>query len=122
VLWAIVNSPESQLSAAERKEMNEKLEALLQSTSDMAARRQGAFYVGPDLKLMAVSVTADSSFAVSKPMALFQLRMIPLPPTQPRRQSAVTAKGDRFLVNTVVAPPVRSPVTVVLNWDAVMKK
>jgi hypothetical protein len=31
VLWASVNAPESQLSTGERKELNEKLEGLLQS-------------------------------------------------------------------------------------------
>ena len=87
-------------------------------------RRDGKeiFYVGPDEKLMSVSVTADSSFAASTPAPLFQLRMIPVPLTQPRQQYAVTAKGDRFLVNTVVEPTSPPPVTIVLNWTAALKK
>jgi len=87
-------------------------------------RRDGKelFYVGSDQKLMAVPVTADASFAASTPTALFQLRTISLPPTQPRRQYAVTATGDRFLVNTVVEPATLSPVTVVLNWTVALKK
>src|SRR5262249_48921758 len=59
------------------------------------------FYVGPDQKLMAVAVTDEGSFAAGTPTPLFQLRLIPVPPTQPRQQYAVTEKGDRFLVNTV---------------------
>ena len=45
-------------------------------------RRDGKelFYVGADQKLMAVSVTAESSFTAGTPSALFQLRMIPLLP------------------------------------------
>jgi eukaryotic-like serine/threonine-protein kinase len=87
-------------------------------------RRDGKelFYVGEDQKLMAVSIAADSSFNANTPTALFQLRMIPQQPTLPRQQYAPTAKGDRFLVNTIVEPPVPSPVTVVLNWEAALKK
>jgi hypothetical protein len=71
---------------------------------------------------MAVSVTAESEFKASAPAPLFQLRMVPLPPTQPRQQYAVTAKGDRFLVNTAVEPPIPAPITIVLNWTAALKQ
>jgi hypothetical protein len=87
----------------------------------MAARRQRLFYVGPDLRLMTVSVTDDSSFAMASRWRP-STAQIPLPPTLPRQQYSVTAKGDRFLVSTVVEPSVPSPVTVVLNWDAALKK
>ena len=87
-------------------------------------RRDGKelFYVAPDQRLLAVAVTADSSFSAGPPAPLFQLRVIPLPPTNPRPQYDVNASGDRFLVSTVVEPPVPSPVTVVLNVDAALKK
>jgi len=89
-------------------------------------RRDGKelFYVAPDQKLMAVPVTADSSlaFAAGTPTPLFQVKMIPLPPTQPRLQYAATANGNRFLVNTVVEPASPSPITVVLNWAAGLKR
>ena len=56
-------------------------------------------------------------------IALFQLRTFPVPPgIDPRQQYAVTANGDRFLVNTVVEPSAPSPVTVVLNWRAELKR
>ena len=80
------------------------------------------YYVAPDQRLMAVPVTAESEFKAGTPAPLFQLRMVPLPPTQPRQQYAVTAKGDRFLVNTLVEPPIPAPVTIVLNWTAALKK
>jgi hypothetical protein len=40
----------------------------------------------------------------------------------PRQQYAVIAKGDRFLVNTVIEPSLPAPVTIVLNWTAALKK
>src|SRR5436190_362404 len=87
-------------------------------------RRDGKelFYVAPDQKLMAVSVSGDASFAAGKPTPLFQLRLIPYPPVDPRLQYAVAARGDRFLVNMVVEPIAVSPVTLVLNWTAALKK
>ena len=90
-------------------------------TGDFVVRKE-PFYIGPDQKLMAVSVTTDPSFAASAPRPLFQLRVIPLPPTQPRQQCAVSTAGDRFRVNTMVEPTAPSPVTIILNWDAVLKK
>jgi hypothetical protein len=80
------------------------------------------YYVGPDQRLMAVSVTADSGFDAGMPTALFELRMIPFPPTQPRQQYAVSGNGDRFLVNTFVEPSVPPPVTIILNWTAALQK
>ena len=87
-------------------------------------RRDGKelFYIGPDQKLMTAPVTGDSQFVAGTPTPLFQVRMIPFPPTQSRQQYAVTAHGDRFLVNTVVEPAAPSPITVVLNWTAGLKK
>ncbi len=80
------------------------------------------FYMAPDQMLMAASVTADTQFTAGVPTPLFPLHTIPVPPTQPRRQYAVTSRGDRFLVNTVVEPAVQTTVTVVLNWPAAVKK
>jgi hypothetical protein len=53
---------------------------------------------------------------------MFQMRTIPVPPTQPRRQYAVAPKGDRFLVNMVVEPDVPTPLTLVSNWPAGLKQ
>ena len=75
-----------------------------------------------DQALMAASITADTQFAAGVPTPMFQLRTIPVPATHPRRQYAVAPKGDRFLVNTVVEPAVPTPVTIVLNWPAALKK
>lgn len=34
----------------------------------------------------------------------------------------VTADGNRFLVNTIIGETVSSPITLVANWDAELKK
>jgi eukaryotic-like serine/threonine-protein kinase len=78
------------------------------------------FYVAPDQRLMAVPITTGSSFAAGIPSPLFQLHMMSMPPMYNRQEYAAAAKGDRFLVNTVAEPPLPSPVTVVLNFDAAL--
>ena len=35
---------------------------------------------------------------------------------------AVTPDGKRFLVNTALEPAAQAPMTVVLNWPALLKK
>jgi hypothetical protein len=87
-------------------------------------RRDGKelFYMAPDQTMMAAAVRADGPFVTDVPTRLFQMRTIPVPATQPRRQFAVSAQGDRFLVNTVVEPAVPTPVTVVLNWARALAK
>jgi eukaryotic-like serine/threonine-protein kinase len=80
------------------------------------------FYVSPDQRLMAVSIRADSSFSAGTPAPLFQLHMLSLPLRYSRQEYAVTAEADRFLVNTLVEPPIPSPITVILNFDAGLRK
>ena len=71
---------------------------------------------------MAVPIGAGTTFEPATPVVLFQARTLDVPPTAPRAQYAVTAKGDRFLVNTVVARPAPTPITVVLNWSAALEQ
>jgi hypothetical protein len=80
------------------------------------------FFINRDQDLMAVTVNAARAFAASAPTALFHVRTLAMPPTQPRAQYAVTAKGDRFLVNTVVESPTATPITIILNGTAALKK
>jgi hypothetical protein len=86
-------------------------------------RRDGKelFYLGADRRLMAVEVkTEAATFASGAPRALFETR-ISKGEDRPGDQYAVTADGQRFLVNTVAAEGADSPVTVVLNWAAAKK-
>jgi eukaryotic-like serine/threonine-protein kinase len=79
------------------------------------------FYLAPDNKLMAVSVTTGPNFDSQSPVSLFQANL---------RETAaatseeffydVTKDGQRFLVNTQLKTGV-TPMTVILNWAAKMK-
>jgi hypothetical protein len=86
-------------------------------------RRDGRelFFLGPDGKLMAVPVSIDGDFHADAPHPLFNVDVAQ--PTQPyQTQYAVTADGQRFLVNTVVEQPDRPALTVMLNWIALLNK
>jgi Tol biopolymer transport system component len=79
------------------------------------------YYVAPDRALMAVAVeTAVSPIRIGRPVKLFQ--MPPVGTTSNRHQYQPTAKGERFLVNGRVPTDTDSPVTVLLNWPAVVGK
>jgi eukaryotic-like serine/threonine-protein kinase len=77
------------------------------------------YYLSEDRKLMAVSVGAGPSFGV--PQALFQTRVPP--GVHANRTHYVPSRdGTRFLVNTQSGDPSPTPITVVLNWTAALKK
>jgi len=77
------------------------------------------YYMGPDRKLMAVSVNLGSSFQMGTPTALFQTRVFRY--DAPNRY-AVSNDGKRFLVNSSIDEINNTPITVVLNWTATLKK
>jgi Tol biopolymer transport system component len=85
-------------------------------------RRDGneILYLAPDNKLMAATVKGEgASFEVSAVKALFQTRMV----LGGRYNYAVSADGQRFLVNTLPERAASAaPITVVLNWAAGLKK
>jgi hypothetical protein len=73
---------------------------------------------------MAVTIRGESELEIGAPVALFDTA-IPFPRNdgnQSQRYYDVTADGQRFLINTprVIANP--SPITVVLNWTAGLKR
>jgi serine/threonine protein kinase/Tol biopolymer transport system component len=76
------------------------------------------YYLSADRKLMAVPVAAGPSFGI--PRALFQ-SAVPSGVIVNRTHYVPTRNGERFLVNTVVGVPA-SPITMVLNWAATLKK
>jgi Tol biopolymer transport system component len=81
-------------------------------------RRDGSeiFFRSPDNKLMAasVSVAAGHSLTVGEVKVLFDNEII----RAGSPSYAVSPDGQRFLVNTAAA----APMTVVLNWQAALKK
>ncbi len=78
------------------------------------------FFVAADRKLMAVEVKAASTFEASVPRELFQTRVSGLSDT--RTHYSITADGQRFLVVNTAEDMISSPITVVLNWTAELKR
>ena len=77
------------------------------------------YLLSEDQKLMAVSVNAGPSFGVPQP--LFQTR-VPAGVSANRTHYLPSRDGKRFLVNTEVGDPLPTPIMVVLNWTAALKK
>ena len=82
-------------------------------------RRDGKelFYLALDRKLMAVTVKTGATFENDAPRAMFQTE---LNVAGLRQSYAVSADGNRFLLNTPLGTE-SPPITVVLNWPALLK-
>jgi serine/threonine protein kinase/Tol biopolymer transport system component len=88
-------------------------------------RRDGKelFYISTDSKLMAVDVTTNPAFKAGIPKALFPAPIWG-PPMFVTRYD-VTADGKKFLINTLrpeATGAASTPITVVLDWQAGLKK
>lgn len=77
------------------------------------------FYLSLDGRLMAVPVTLGAIAEIGKPQVLFQTR-VDSTMGQIWHQYDVMPGGQRFLVNT--QETVTAPVTVVLNWPALVRR
>jgi hypothetical protein len=69
-----------------------------------------------------VKAGAEHVFEVSAPETLFDSHAASINPGYNFFPYAVTADGKRFLVNTTVGDAVETPLTVVVNWLAAVKK
>jgi eukaryotic-like serine/threonine-protein kinase len=85
-------------------------------------RRDGKelFYLAPDNKLMAIDVTTSPNFNPSPPHALFDTHVVRSPVDQFIWDA--TADGKKFLMVTAAGEDAPVPVTVILNWQAALKK
>jgi serine/threonine protein kinase/Tol biopolymer transport system component len=73
------------------------------------------YFIAPDGKLMATSVTSTgATFAAGTPMALFLVAVAPGAGTN-KQQYAVSRDG-RFLINQPVEASSTTPITLILNW------
>jgi Tol biopolymer transport system component/tRNA A-37 threonylcarbamoyl transferase component Bud32 len=80
------------------------------------------FYLAPDRTLMAVDVATGATLESGTPHPLFRTQA-PFPGSFWRMNYDVTADGSRFLVTTPVEGSARpSPLSVVLNWPAALRK
>ena len=85
-------------------------------------RRDGKelFYVSQDGRLMATDVSIGSAFKPGITKALFAAPIHISDETMGSFRWAVTARGDRFLIDA--ATTASEPLTVVLNWTSALKK
>ncbi len=81
-------------------------------------RRNGRelFYYARDGKLMAAPVKSGASFEVGAAVSLFEFRSGTV--SAHWAPYAVTADGQRFLINAIVEMEPNAPLTVVVNWAA----
>jgi len=90
-------------------------------------RRDGKelFYISADSKMMAVEVSTAPVFKAGVPKVLFPAPIFGGGNTNNVTRYDVTADGKKFLINSVLpeaSAPALSPITVVLNWTALLKK
>ncbi|MDQ3666680.1 MAG: hypothetical protein M3410_08900, partial [Acidobacteriota bacterium] len=78
------------------------------------------FYVAADRKLMAVEVKLGATFEPGVIKTLFATRVLTL--IGFRNHYAVTADGQRFLINTTIEETSATPISVVVNWTADLKR
>lgn len=86
-------------------------------------RRDGKelFYLAPDDKLMAVAVSAVSgAFQAGIPKDLFQAQLMPI--SYWRNIYDASPDGQRFLMLVPANEAKPAPITVVVNWPALLKK
>jgi serine/threonine protein kinase len=91
--------------------------------SEPAWRRDGKelFYLSPKRQMMAVPITAGSRLHAGIPQRLFEAAVSSvLSPNYTRSQYAVTADGQRFLINEPIGKGSLSAITVVFNWPAML--
>jgi dipeptidyl aminopeptidase/acylaminoacyl peptidase len=76
------------------------------------------FFDGPGEHIMAAAVIArGDTFEVGRTQPLFEIR-----PQRPGNVFDVTPDGQRFLVNTAPQTQNSTPMTLVVNWPAELKK
>src|SRR5262249_15651760 len=79
------------------------------------------FYIAPDARLTAVSVTASldgQTLYAGAPVRLFPTRLASGVGLAPGRLQYAVAADGRFLLNTGVGEASAPPITLVLNWTA----
>jgi len=99
---------------------SEKVRISIGGGSDPAWRKDGTelFYLAADRNLMVVPVRASgAALEAGTPKALFSI-----PGNRPLRTYAPSGDGRRFLITKPVGETSAVPVTVVLNWQADLKR
>jgi Tol biopolymer transport system component len=81
------------------------------------------YFVAPDGKLMAASISPGATFAVGKPVALFRVMSAAAAAAalgaglhQLDRQKYAVSRDNRFLINEPVDTSTTPPITLILSW------
>lgn len=122
VAYASTESGRSEIYVTPFPDTGRKWQISTAGGIDPRWRRDGTeiFYLALDNKLMAASVNGKGAgFEVSGVKPLFTARIV-LP--RVGYQYDVSSDGQRFLVNTAPEQEAATPITVVLNWPAGVKK
>jgi Tol biopolymer transport system component len=87
-------------------------------------RRDGRelFFISLDSKLMAVEVSANAVFSPGVPKELFDAPIWGGGQTNNATRYDVSADGKRFLINAAPVEARGAPITVVLNWEGILKQ
>jgi hypothetical protein len=122
--WLAYNSNESgrfQVYVLSFPALDQKRQISANGGSQPQWRRDGKelYYLAPDGKLMAVNMTAGAEIDSGTPRELFDTELT-LSPLQD--QYRATPDGQRFLVLKPISEATPTPITVVVNWTARLKK
>jgi hypothetical protein len=91
-------------------------------------RRDGKelYYISSDSKMMGLDVSTNPTFKAGVPKALFQTPVWGGGSTNNVTRYDVTADDEKFLINSgpsqASGADAVTPITVVLNWPALLKK
>lgn len=80
------------------------------------------FYLSSEAKIMAVPVKGGAGFDSGTPVMLFQANPRETVATHEQANYDVDRAGQWFLVNTSVRKMTTQPLSIVLSWDAELKK
>ena len=90
----------------------------------MGRNERELFFYALDGRLMSVAIGGDTAFEVGVAVPLFEAHVVngPLNVTGFRQQYDVSRDGQRFLLNMPIEDAPSLPITVVVNWQAGLKR
>jgi serine/threonine protein kinase len=102
----------------------EKIRISSQGGAQPRWRRDGRelFYLSPDMTVMAVDIERGPALRSGIPHVLFRRPQPGIGFTNWGIDYAVSADGQRFLVNVADAASRATPITVILNWTAALQR
>jgi dipeptidyl aminopeptidase/acylaminoacyl peptidase len=80
------------------------------------------FYMSLDRKLISVPFTGGASFQAGQPSELFSTQVPLTGLTDERNHYLASPDGQRFLVNNLIEESSATPLTVIVNWQSMLKK